>query len=378
MSARETSPTVDVVVAVHSPRRPAARAVASVLAGAGGLARVTVVCHGVGIRTVEETFEEFSRTPESGAYTYAPDDPRVRFLALNDGVPSPSGPFNWGLDNAHAPYVALLGSDDTLAPHAIRRWILAAEERGSDALLAPLEHADGTRLRNPLVRPGTGRLGPYLKRPLDPVLDRVAYRSAPLGLLRREALGRLRLRLTPGLRAGGDLELSTRLWFSGARLDFVPTLPAYVVGADATDRVTLASRPLSVELEAIGRLRAQPWLTELDDAQRRALAIKVLRIHVLGATARRAAQEWSGEDLAALQRAARDWVMLGNGVLDPFARVDRTVLDAAIAGDRERLLGAVHARPAAGRVATILPPDLSHTWDREGTLRRYLRYRLPW
>ncbi|MGO1316080.1 MAG: glycosyltransferase [Cellulomonadaceae bacterium] len=373
-----SAPVVDVVIAVHTTARPAARAAASVLAGAGDLARVTVVCHGVGIRSIEETFEDFSRTPGSGAYTYAPDDPRLRFLSLNDAVPSPSGPFNWGLDNAHAPYVALLGSDDVLAPHAIRRWVRAAQERGSDALLAPLEHADGTRLHNPLVRPGTGRLGPFLKRPLDPVLDRVAYRSAPLGLLRRETVDRLGLRLTPGLRSGGDLELSTRLWFSGARLDFVPSLPAYVIGADASDRVTFADRPLAVELEAIGRLRAQPWLAELGPAQRRAVAIKVLRIHVLGATARRAEQEWGPEDLAALQGAARDWALLADGVLDPFARADRAVLDAAVIGDRDSLLAAVRARPAAGRIATILPPDLTHAWDREGTLRRYLRYRLPW
>ena len=60
--------------------------------------------------------------------------------------------------------------------------------------------------------------------PLDPVRDRLAYRTAPLAFFRRRLIDDLGLALTPGLPTGEDVQFSTRLWFSGARIDFHPAI----------------------------------------------------------------------------------------------------------------------------------------------------------
>lgn len=368
---------VDVVIAVHNTTRPVARAVASVLADADDQARVTVVCHGVAVDAIRQSCAE--------SLEHSPPE-LVRFVELDDGIASPAGPFNFGLDLATATYVAVMGSDDTLAPGAVKAWIAAAQERKSAVLLAPLQQPDRQLMGNPLVRFGTGRPGPFRRRALDAVLDRVAYRSAPLGLLRRDVVESLGLRFTPGLTSGEDLAVSTRLWFSGERIDYVRSLPPYCIGGDAPDRVTSTVMTLPEECAAVEHLRKQQWLATLSPAQRRALVIKILRIHVLGAVERRATSaKWDDGDLDYLRGITGSWLEFyadsertRESLLAPFARADRAVLEAVLAGDLPAVLTAVSRRRTAGRLATILPRRLRALWDREGTLRRYVRYRIRW
>lgn len=389
MHASTSVPAVDLVIAVHDARRPVARAVRSVLDGSEGLVRVTVVAHDLGIGTVED------------ALALTPDErPHVRVLGYSDHVRSPAGPFNHGLAHARAEYVAVMGSDDTLEPGAVRAWLDVARERGSDVVLAPLRQG-GQVLRNPLVRRGTGRPGPRATSPLDAVADRLLYRSAPLGLLRRSTLARLDLTFTEGLATGEDLELSARLWCSDARIDMLPSAPAYVVGADAADRVTAARRPVADELAAVTRLRTVGLPSELRPSQRRALAIKVLRVHVLGALGRRqSAADWDDDGPAALRAEARAWLEAAPTALHALARADLAALRVvagrawvARTGDDERLpvgsddsgpatagrfAAAAAARARAGRLTTLVPRDLPDLLDPESTATRYVRYRLPW
>ena len=79
---------------------------------------------------------------------------------------------------------------------------------------------------------------------LDPVRDRLAYRTAPLGLLKRETVERLGLRFPEGLPTGEDQAFSARLWFEGRGLRYAAGAPRYVVGADAVTRVSTTPRPL--------------------------------------------------------------------------------------------------------------------------------------
>ncbi|QIK84132.1 glycosyltransferase family 2 protein [Sanguibacter sp. HDW7] len=384
-----SAPAVDLVIAVHDARRPVARAVRSVLDGSEGLVRVTVVAHDLGVATVTDAL---ALTPDERAH--------VRVLGYNDHVRSPAGPFNHGLAHARAELVAVMGSDDTLEPGAVRAWLDVARERGSDVVLAPLRQG-GTVLRNPLVRRGTGRPGPRATTPLDAVADRLLYRSAPLGLLRRSTLRRLGLTFTEGLATGEDLELSVRLWCSDARIDMLPSAPAYVVGADAADRVTGVVRPVADELRAVTRLRGTGLLDELAPSQRRALAIKVLRVHVLGALGRRpSAGDWDDDGPAVLRAEARAWLEAAPTALHALARADLAAL-RVVAGpawvarpaddgrlplgvdDGEpvtagRLAAASVARARAGRLATLVPRDLPDVLDPESTVTRYVRYRLPW
>ncbi|MGP7960383.1 glycosyltransferase [Sanguibacter sp. A247] len=389
MHAATPTPAVDLIIAVHDVRREIGRAVRSVLAGSEGLVRVTVVAHDLGVGTVD------------AALALTPDERHhVRVLGFSDHVRSPAGPFNHGLAHATAEHVAVMGSDDTLERGAVRAWLDVALERDSDVVLAPLRQG-GEILRNPLVRPGTGRPGPRATTPLDVVADRLLYRSAPLGLLRRATLARLGLTFTEGLATGEDLELSTRLWCSGARIDMLPSAPAYVVGADAADRVTSVVRPVADELAAVTRLRGTGLTADLVPSQRRALAIKVLRVHVLGALARRpSADAWDDDGPAVLRAEARAWLETAPTALHALARADLAALRVvagpawvARTGDDGRLpVGAGDGVPAtagtfasaalvrarAGRLATLVPRDLPDLLDPESTATRYVRYRLPW
>ena len=410
-------PDVDVVVAVHDERRAFVRAVRSALAdgdpGTPRAGRVTGAARAGGSSRVEVRVSVVAHNLEADVVRARLEaeglggslaDGRVRVLELADGVPSPSGPFTLGLEQAEARYVSIMGSDDHLEPGALTAWFALGEARSSAAVLAPMRLDSGRLVRSPVPRPFAGR---FWAAPLDPVRDRLAPRSAPLGLLRREMVERLGLRLVPGLRTGEDIPFSARLWFSGERLDLDRRAPAYVIGTDAHERVSTSPRPVPEELAAVRILRAAPWVEALGARERRALAVTMLRVHVLGAVTRRVARgTWvlrgRGEnptvvpdereaDVATgpqdvvvgevrwLGDLARDWVDLAPGALDPLPRADRLVLDALLSGaDAQGVLAAGQARAAAGRVATILPARWRHVADREGTLRRFVRERMWW
>ena len=124
-----------------------------------------------------------------------------------------------------------MGSDDTLEPGAVSAWLDTARATGAAAVIAPVRYRGGPRILTPRARVFRGPL-------VDPLRDRLAYRTAPLGLIRREALSRLGLRLSQGLRTGEDLEFGLRLWFSGEKIAYPAHAPAYLVGQDADERVT--------------------------------------------------------------------------------------------------------------------------------------------
>lgn len=369
MPVRNDTALVDVILVVHDPDHFVGRAVSSILSGAGGLARVTLVCHGVGVRTIQDALADYSRLPESGAYTYAADDHRVRFLSLLGDARTPAAGIAFGLANAHAPYVALVGPHDELEPGAVRRWLRAGEERGSDVLLAPLRRPDGGRVRDPLSRPGTGRLGPYWKRPLDPVLDRWGPRP-PYGLLRREAITQLGLRMDEDAPTDWDLAFRTALRFAPVRADYVPSLPAQVVGSS---RAVPTSTP-HAELEPVRRLLAESWVEDL--GPRRALGVTVLRDTILAVVDRHAEDTWTPDDLTALAEAVEAWTTYCPAALAPLSRADRTVLDAALAAQETELVRVALARRSATGPAALLPRRPGDLWDRESPLRRFARLSL--
>ena len=110
-------------------------------------------------------------------------------------------------------------------------------------MVTRLRHAAGPVVPTPPVRPGRTRR-------LDGTRDRLSYRSAPLGLVRREAFPSLRL--TEGAPVGGDIAFVLALWFSGRSISYDRTGPAYVIGADAVDRVTFRPKPVAEEFGASG------------------------------------------------------------------------------------------------------------------------------
>lgn len=357
-SASGVAPLVDLVIAVHTAQRPVARAVTSALDSSAPL-RVTVVAHHVDPALIEANLAGVVVPPQS----------RLRVLALSDGTRSPAGPFNHGLDAATAPFVAVMGSDDRLAPGAVDSWLALQRRTGAAMVVARLAHAspDGAVLRavpTPPARPGR------ITR-LDGVKDRLSYRSAPLGLLDRAVVDRLGLRFTPELEVGEDVEVVTRLWFSGVPIAFDRRGPAYLVQDDAGDRITYVSRDVDAELDFVRRIVGAAWFAACTPRQRAAACTKFLRIHLFGVLGNREPEFWDTAQRASLAQVAGAVLRAAPGCERALSQADRSLLDAVLDVDLSvgELLRRGRARRQHGRPQTLVPRDLRHVFDREAPLR---------
>lgn len=336
---------VDVVIAAHDPRRDVGRAISSVLTS-HSVRAVHVVCHNV---------EEAAIRRAAGA---AAEDVRVRFLELRDGVRSPAGPFNHGLNAAEGRYVAVMGSDDEVTAGAIDAWRRTAQQDASDMVIAPLRHAGGRRVPTP----------PTLRRhDLRGSRDRLAYRTAPLGLIGAPRFGGLRF--TPGVATGEDLDFGARLWFSGARISRHAGPDDYLIH-DGEERVTFTARPLREELEAVTLLLAAPFARALSRRDREALAVKVWRVTVFGAVHYRAG-DWVPDDREALRDIVQALRSYSPSALGVLSLADRALIAGAadLAVSDEALDDLSRRRRRFVSVRALLPARLSRVLAREAPLR---------
>ncbi|NUU31081.1 glycosyltransferase [Arthrobacter sp. C9C5] len=355
-SVNGAGPAVDVVIAVHSSTRPVARAIASIAraglaVNAPGGVRVTVVCHNISRAEIEKN------VPAELASA-------TRFLELRDGIPSPAGPFNHALDQATAEFVCILGSDDYLEPGALRQWLELARRHSSAMVIAPQRHADGTPVRTPPVRVGR-------RFKLDPVKDRLSYRTAPLGLLRRSEIARLGLEFSTELRTGEDQLFSAKLWFGGGRIDYGRGTGKYVVGADAQDRVTAQRRDIGELFAFALELVAHPWFVALPLAQRQALVTKLLRVHVFGVVLPREEQGgWTDADREEFARVTRTLLAAAPGAEQPLSIADVRLLRSILApGPSAEMLAAATARRRFGRPETMIASGVAAQLRPEAPLR---------
>ena len=368
---------VDVVVAVHDLARPVHGVVRSALEGAdlrgvlpgGHRVRVTVVCHDLPAEAVRRSVEAALAERGEDATDLGA---HVRYLEHQDGVPSPAGPFNAGLLAADGRYVSVIGSDDRYAPGALDAWVRLADELGPAWLMARLETEDGEHVPTPRTRPGRSR-------DLDLVADRLAYRTAPLGLLRRQTLEELGLLegdgpMTPGLRTGEDVELSLRLVTSGERIDHAREAPAYLIGTRGQDRTSDVRRPVADELAAHARLLDLRWVRALPEPARQAVVVKTLRIHVLAAVRRRPDPwDWAPGEAAFVRGLTRDLLAMAPDASRALHRADTVLLEAVLtAPDTDALAAASARRAAASRWDILLTPALAANLDPEATLRGHV------
>lgn len=361
-----TAQRVDVVIACHNPARPVGRAVASVLEG-NPEAGVSVVCHNRGAEEIAAAIEPDHR-------------PRVRYLEHHDPRPSASGPFNAGMRAARAPWVSIMGSDDSLAPGAVASWLRLAAATGAEfvvprlalgtartivptpaprpsRLLAPCLAELGLR-RGRLPRPLALRLA-LIGRGLaicDLVADRLAYRSAPLGLMSTAMLSREGLSLVEGAAVGGDVAMVTRL-FAAVRTAYDARGPVYLIGEDASDRVTYVVRPISEQLGFLDDLLDQDWALALDLRARSAVAVKMTRIHVFGAVHYRPEVSiWTPQERADLAATAAHLGAFAPGYERALSLAEAALLDACLAPEVPAavLVARSAARRRHGRPTTLL------------------------
>jgi hypothetical protein len=346
---------VTVVIPVHQLSRPIARAAGSALAaGNPGQVKVLVVCHGIAAGDVRRLLSDL------------PSE-HLELMEFADGIPSPAGPMNAGLKAVGTHYASLLGSDDFFEAGALSQWISQADAGNADAVVAPLRTQGGTPIRSPRLR--------LLRRgPLHPVRDRLAYRTAPLGLMRMSTVERLGLRFIAGLRTGEDMDFSLRLWFSGGRIEMGRPGSTYVVGEDAVERVTGQMLPLTEEFEALMGVLTADWVKELPGSARHAIAIKILRVHVLSAMYRRGGGfAWTADDRKALARAVQAVKAVAPSVERPLsvAELELFRLAETPKSSLEAFTNALSAWPSGGYRTQILTPRLWDNLRRESNFRYY-------
>ena len=364
---------VEVIIAVHDLRRRVDRAVASILRQGDGVSAL-VVCHNLDADAVRDSLGDLGRQD------------RVSFLAHHDALASPSGPFNAGIRRSSAQWVSIMGSDDELADGAVAAW-LAAAEPDTDAVIPRLVRGEARNLvRSPPARPL--RRG----RGVDAVKDRLSYRSAPLGLVRRASVAHLQLELEEGARNGGDLPFATDLWFGG-RIVSALDGPPYIEHADAPVRVTHVAKPVAEELAPVERLVASPSLIGRPRAEREAIAVKLFRRNVKGAVLKRdGGHGLTAPDLVALARVCSDLVACAPRLPRILSRADARLLallraqedpagalgtagassapaDVAAADVAADVAVAFHATEHLRSAGVLLAADPRMTWHREAPLR---------
>lgn len=340
---------LDVVIAVHTPDRPIERAVASLLAGGLPVGhgqpsrlRITVVCHNTEVAPIR------ARLP-------AAHRDRVRFLHHVDGIKSPAGPFNAGMAAATGQWVAIMGSDDTMEAGAPAAWLNAAATAKADVLIAPMAHAGGAAIHTPVVRT-------LRRNALDPVLDRLTYRTAPLGIMKTALVRRLGLTFPTAYATGEDQFFSAQLWFSGARISYGRKLPRYLVHDDAVARVTASPRSVAQDLAFATDLAASEWFRFLDVKCQHAIVTKLIRVHVFGHVALRAkAGTWDETDATYIADVMRQLLFAAPRAVRPLSLADRALVDAIVRGEPTDtvMVELAAARRVFTNPRTWLPRDLS-------------------
>ncbi|UYO98169.1 glycosyltransferase family 2 protein [Microbacterium sp. M28] len=330
------TPLVDVLVPVHSPTRPVRRLVASVLPHTKAPVRILVIAHNTPVEGIHEALGEWIA------------DERVEVIAFRDGTRSPAGPLREGLGRVSAPYFTKIDSDDHLAPGAIDAWLETARRHRADIII-PRMTEDAVRGGYPTPPRRAWRWV------LDPVRDRLAYRTSTMGLLASGLADAASPTL--GLAVGEDIVPSIALWFSGARVARAPWRAAYHVGSDAVDRTTAKPRPLEEELAFIGPLLEAPVWRRIGEDERSSIGAKVLRVHLSGSARRGAAAGWQGTDALAVAEAAARLAEAAPGMRRSLSRLDDAFLDALLAPevDPERIGMAALRRGSYLRPGALIP-----------------------
>lgn len=339
---------VDVLVPIHSETRPFSRLLDTVLTN--GDVRVIAVAHNIDPELISRA---------AGRWR---EDDRVEVVPFSDGVNSPAGPLSLALSRVTAPFFTKVDSDDYLVPRAIDEWVSTQQRTKADIVLPVMrQEGSATSFPTPPTRPGR-------RHRLDPVLDRLAYRSSTMGLIRSELVEHALP--TAGISTGEDIVPSLRLWFSGARIARAGASSRYIVGGTAVDRVTADDRSMADELAFLQPLVGQQWLMELPAQARTAIALKLTRVQLFDAMARRADRDWSGPELTVLQSAVAALTTISGSFQAELSRVDgsivRGITEGAPVADIRAL---VRTRRRYLRPDALLTASLVDVLHRDAPLR---------
>lgn len=350
---------IDIVIPVHTPDRPIARAVSSVVRSSADT-RAIVVCHNL---------------PESdiaGALGDLATHPRVRLEGLVDGIPSPAGPLNRGMQTTTAEYIGFLGSDDEFEDGALACWSRELQGR-PDLLIGRLSSETGGEIVAPAPRAGRSER-------LDPVRDLLNTRTAPVGVMIRRTLvqGAGCPGFTEGLRTGEDIALGLYLWNAAERIDASRCSAGYLIREDGTDRVTSQQLRADSVVPPIRHAVSVPALRRLSLRRRRAIAVKLMRFQMLTwyAPATLDASDLLEPDgLESAAAALRDLDTFAPGARGYLNAAENVCLDAVASGDPSRITAAALKYRSAPRLRRLLTRNPLRVCAPESPLGGLLRSR---
>ncbi|MCE3292961.1 MAG: hypothetical protein K0Q84_1898, partial [Arthrobacter sp.] len=149
-------------------------------------------------------------------------------------------------------------------------------------------------------------------------------------------------------------------------------------------RVTSSLSSLADEFQWLERLLASEWLQSASVPERRAVALKVLRVHGIGALLRRASASGLPDDVLWNELERTYWsdvtsrlYAFAGGALPELSRRDAELAQAAAAAaDVQSLRTAVERHRTAGRLGDLIPAVPTAILSRDSVLRHYLTERL--
>jgi hypothetical protein len=249
------NPVVDVIIPVHRSDRTYLEAVRSATSEVQGLpTRVLLVLHDLDLD--DDALREVQRW--------------ATVLRCADGIESPSGPRNTGLDYAEAPFVSFVDSDDLLGARCLKLLHVAIERTGADVALPSTRSAQGY-LSTPLVLSRRARR-------LDIVRHDLFARSHSFGLIRRTALIKHGHRYPAGIRAGQDLVLMASLYTSLTTTMAFDAI--YDLRDHPGDRVTTTRLGHGDQLAAVKHIVRSAWMAELPAALRERMAMRLASVNL--------------------------------------------------------------------------------------------------
>lgn len=336
--------STEIVVPVHDRSRPIRRAVESVLKDPES--RALVIAHNIEPEVLD-----------------LPSSDRVRVLPLNAAPGMPGATFDFGIANAEAEWVGIMGSDDWYQDGGIAQMRERAHQDRADGVISPLRH----QLQNvSQIKPLTMRT-----KNLDAVRDRMFYRTAPLGIFRTQMMQDPRYRFGDVFPQGSDMRVTALLWTSGHKFSYYADDPAYVVGKDAKTRVTFTPRPLEASGAPMLALFDEPGVKEFSASQKHALATKMARVHVHSAVILRQSHElWLENDVAWLAGYVKKLREFDPHFDRPMNRRDRSIMVAVERGDLDEIIYAARGWGSHNLFDRVFPQNpAAAVTERDSNLR---------
>ncbi|MBX7557656.1 glycosyltransferase, partial [Streptomyces sp. tea 10] len=286
-------------------------------------------------------------------------------------------PRNEALRRTSARYISFLDSDDTLDPGAVTRWLRIAERRGSD-LVMPFQHHENPRVDiTPLVRP-------LRRSDLEPVKDRLGYRSTAFGLIRMSAVRRTGARFDESARTGEDQSFVMALYAGARRIDLAPGLPGVLMHADGTDRVSRQLLPIRETVAAALDLGREPWFAGVPDELKRSYILKYIRVNFFPALEHAVRSgTWDANYARSANAVFGELTQYAPHVTDQLSRADLRVARLLSPGTGEQeLLTALAERRRFATPDALLTERWTRVLGRQAPLRviaasavQMLRYR---